>query len=120
MSITRSICSSPSMRSQGAASRIVPFRYAEARPNNVSLMSVDLPEPDTPVTHVNRASGISAVRLRRLLPVAPTMRSTLLGSNGERRVGSAILRLPLKYWPVIDAALARISRGVPWATMWPP
>ena len=72
-----------------------------------------MPEPDTPVTQVNSPSGISAVTLRRLLPEAPTIRISFSGSNGTRRCGRGIERLPLKYWPVIEAGLARISRGVP-------
>ena len=41
------------------------------------MVSVDLPEPETPVMQVNRPMGISAVRFLRLLPVAPTMRERL-------------------------------------------
>ena len=37
----------------------------------MSISSVDLPPPDTPVTQVNRPSGISAVTFFRLLPRAP-------------------------------------------------
>src|SRR4029077_9732387 len=58
MSMTRSICSRPSMRSQGAASTRAPFSRAAVWPNSVSTMSVDLPEPETPVTQVNRPRGI--------------------------------------------------------------
>src|SRR5882762_3328447 len=68
MSMTRSICSRPSMRSQGAASTRAPFRRAAVWPNSVSTMSVDLPEPETPVTQVNRPSGICVVTCARLLP----------------------------------------------------
>ena len=52
--------------------------------NNVSLTSVDLPEPETPVTQVISPSGNSAVTFFRLLAVAPTTRSMRFGS-GERR-----------------------------------
>ena len=38
-----------------------PFRRAAACPNSVSMMSVDLPEPETPVTQVKRPSGMSAL-----------------------------------------------------------
>ena len=41
---------------------------------SVSLTSVDLPEPDTPVTQVSRPTGKSTLTFLRLLPLAPTMR----------------------------------------------
>ena len=37
----------------------------------VSLIKVDLPEPDTPVTQVKRPMGMVKSTLRRLLPRAP-------------------------------------------------
>ncbi len=48
------------------------------------MVSVDLPEPETPVMQVNRPMGISAVRVLRLLPVAPTTRSALPFCGGRR------------------------------------
>ena len=53
----------------------------------MSISSVDLPPPDTPVTQVNRPSGISAVMFFRLLPRAPTTFSTRGG----------FLRAPLRH-----------------------
>ena len=41
------------------------------------MISVDLPEPETPVTQVRRPIGISAVTFCRLFSVAPTMRIAL-------------------------------------------
>jgi hypothetical protein len=55
----------------------------------VSLISVLLPEPDTPVTQVNRPTGISTVTSLRLLPLAPSMRracpgrAAALGRHGD-------------------------------------
>ena len=43
------------------SSVVAPFSAVAATGNSVSLISVDLPEPDTPVTQVNRPSGISTV-----------------------------------------------------------
>ena len=77
------------------------------------MISVDFPEPETPVTHVSRPSGISAVTLRRLLPLALTMRICFSGSGALRRRGTAMQRLPLKYCPVIEAGLDSISAGCP-------
>ena len=42
-------------------------------------MSVDLPEPETPVTQVRSPSGSSSVTFCRLLPRAPLMRMLCLG-----------------------------------------
>ena len=35
--------------------------------NSVSMTSVDLPEPDTPVTHVNRPSGTSTRQIPQVV-----------------------------------------------------
>ena len=59
-------------------------------------MSVDFPEPDTPVTQVNKPKGMSTVRFFKLLPVAPWMRICLPGVGGVRRP-IEIVRLALKY-----------------------
>ena len=42
----------------------------------MSFTSVDLPEPDTPVTQVKRPTGNDTVTFFRLLPLAPTTRSS--------------------------------------------
>ena len=58
------------------------------------MTSVDLPPPETPVTQVKRPSGIVAVTFFRLLPRAPTMRSSRPGVAARRRVGIATVRSP--------------------------
>ena len=60
MSITLSICSSPAMAScaPGSLVRSVDLACASAR-YRMSLTSVDLPLPETPVTTVSRPSGNS-------------------------------------------------------------
>ncbi|MCY1556528.1 hypothetical protein D9M68_932850 [compost metagenome] len=40
----------------------------------MSFTSVDLPEPETPVTQVSRPTGKATLTFFRLLPVAPTTR----------------------------------------------
>src|SRR5439155_121163 len=50
----------------------------------MSVTSVDLPEPDTPVTATNRPSGNSTVRSRRLCWRAP-MTASLRSGSGVRR-----------------------------------
>ena len=52
----------------------------------MSISSVDLPPPETPVTQVNRPSGISAVTFFRLLPRA------LIDLDAAARVAAAPLR----------------------------
>jgi hypothetical protein len=61
MSMTLSRCSSPLIVSQGAGVCRAPFSFIEAVLNSVSMVSVDLPPPDTPVTQTNLPSGNSAV-----------------------------------------------------------
>ena len=68
----------------------------------MSLTSVDLPEPDTPVTATKQPSGNSTSMFLRLCSRAP--RTTSDSSAGLRRSsGTGIERLPDRYWPVIDA-----------------
>ena len=49
------------MASQGAGVCRAPFSRIEAVLNRVSMVSVDLPPPETPVTQVKVPSGKSAV-----------------------------------------------------------
>ena len=107
------------MRSKRAGASLAPLSRRASALYSVSTRSVDLPPPETPVTQVNSPSGMSAEIFFRLLPRAPTTRSTRCGFFG-RRSGTAISRTPLRYSPVSDAGLAMISAGVPWATMLPP
>ena len=51
------------MVSQGAGVWRAPFSRIEAVLNRVSMVSVDFPPPDTPVTQTNLPSGNSAVTL---------------------------------------------------------
>ena len=71
-----------------------------------------MPPPDTPVMQVNRPSGSSAVTFLRLLPRAFT---TLMVRRrlGARRSGTAMVRTPVRYWPVSDFLFAMMSAGVP-------
>src|SRR6056297_3364259 len=93
MSITLSRCSSPLIVSQGAGVCRAPLSRIDAVLNSVSIVSVDLPPPDTPVTQTNLPSGNCALTSRRLLPVALTT--------------STILPLPLRRRSGLDLARAR-------------
>src|SRR5262249_6627040 len=83
------------------------------------MRSVDLPPPETPVTQVNRPSGISAVTFFRLLPRAFT---TLMVRRwfGGRRSGTSTASSPGGYLPVSDFGLRMISAGGPSAAILPP
>ena len=76
----------------------------------MSIKSVDLPPPDTPVTAVNRPSGISAVTFFRLWPRAPTIFSTRDGFF-TRRSGIGISRTPLRYSPVSESGVGHDVGG---------
>ncbi len=74
------------------------------------MMSVDLPEPETPVTQVKSPSGISMSRFSEIVAACPA--DADLVARRSRRVrssGTGILRRPLKYWPVSELAEASIS-----------
>ena len=95
MSTTLSRCCRPSNESCGAASRLVaPFSAVAVIGNRVLLISVDLPEPETPVTQVSRPTGISRSTLRRLLPRAPLSFSDFFLSRGVRVAGYWIFLRP--------------------------
>src|SRR5690242_10703222 len=74
-------------------------------------MSVDLPEPETPVTHTSRPTGRARSTLLRLLPRAPLSRKTRVLSKRRRLLGTAISSAPERYWPVRDAGFLRIAAG---------
>ena len=57
MSMTLSRCSSPLIARAGAGVWRAPFSRIDAVLNSVSMVSVDLPPPDTPVTQTKRPSG---------------------------------------------------------------
>src|SRR5690606_40522442 len=65
----------------------------------VSLMSVDLPEPETPVIAVNSPAEIDRSTSLRLLPDAPSSFSCIFGLPLRRCPGTSIARLPLRYCP---------------------
>src|SRR5690242_21117283 len=82
-------------------------------------MRLDLPEPDTPVTHVMRPMGISTLTSRRLWALAPTKRMAR-PSFFLRLEGMGIRFSPERYGPVTDVGDAMMAEGVPSATMLPP
>src|SRR3972149_2238984 len=86
-------------------------------------MSDDLPEPETPVTQVNRPTGKRPVISLRLLCLASTTVSQR--PLGRRRpppdpLPAATVRSPRRYLAVSESALRLILAGVPGATTPPP
>jgi hypothetical protein len=108
------------MRSKWAVPGDARFSWVATARNSVSLTSVDLPEPDTPVTHVNSPSGNSAVTFFKLLAVAPMTRKIRFGSGRWRMEGISMRRRPLRNIPVIDSGFSATSAAVPCATILPP
>ena len=62
---------------------------------SVSLMRVDLPEPDTPVTTMSFPSGNSTSISFKLLPFAPLIQM-LLPLPSRRFAGNSMARLPFR------------------------
>lgn len=63
----------------------------------MSLTSVDLPDPETPVTAVRTPSGKETSMSRRLFSRAPCTVRLRAGSTGRRTSGVGIDRLPDRY-----------------------
>src|ERR687887_2315739 len=98
----------------------------------MSLTSVDLPDPLTPVTAVRTPSGILTSMFLRLFSRAPRiLRSPFI--DGRRAFGVGIDFAPVRYAAVSEAHSAPFeaspsraphplnnSFGVPWKITWPP
>ena len=65
----------------------------------VSLTNVDLPLPDTPVTHISFPNGNSTSICFRLLPLAPLITKDL-PLPSRRFSGTSIFSFPFRYWEV--------------------
>ena len=87
------------MVSQGAGVCFAPFNRMEAVLKRVSIVKVDFPPPETPVTQTNFPNGNSAVIFFKLLPVALTT-EIFLPFPLLLSLGTGIANLPLKYFPV--------------------
>ena len=87
--------------------------------SNVWFINDDLPEPETPVTHVKRPTGISAVILLRLFSLAFII--FIFCSDGfNLLVGMGIFLWPDKYSAVIEFLLFKILFKSPCAHISPP
>ena len=119
MLIILSICSSPRISLCFNGRSRAPCSLAASALYKMSLISVDLPLPLTPVTTVKSPIGICTSISFRLFPAAPII-SILRSSGLRRRFGRGINFFPLRYWPVTEFSTFIISAAVPWATMVPP
>jgi hypothetical protein len=81
------------MPSCGAGSALEPYSVFATAAYSVSLTSVDLPEPETPVTQTRSPSGSSRSTLFRLWPRAPRTTMRLLPGRLRNR-GTSILSVP--------------------------
>ena len=113
MSITLSKTSSPSTSScVPGRTRIRLTRFAVAL-KTISFTSVDLPEPETPVTQTSLPTGNSTSIPFRLCIAAP--RTVKWPRSSSRRGGTAIWRAPERNWPVTDSCVRhhvlRLSLG---------
>ena len=84
----------------------------------VILIKDDLPEPETPVTHVKTPTGIFTVIFCKLFLYAPSISIKFLGFT--EFFGKFIDLWPDKYFAVIDILLFKISLRVPWTHISPP
>ena len=100
MSITLSRYSMPSMSSCSPGWARAPCRRRASALYSVSMISVDLPLPDTPVIQHSVPSGISAVMLLRLFSRAPLSLRRRPWRGARRVAGMGISRIRVKYCPV--------------------
>jgi len=85
---------------------------------NTSLIKLDLPDPDTPVTTVYTPVGILTVTSFKLFSEAFLITRWPFGLR--RFFGTGILSSLAKYLPVIDVGESTKDCGVPCATTSPP
>ncbi|OIQ68256.1 hypothetical protein GALL_501560 [mine drainage metagenome] len=112
-------CSAPSKHSRAPGVSVALPKWRNSAAVSVSWISVDLPEPLTPVTHTRRCRGISTVMCLRLWSLAPcTIRRGVLAATSRLKPTPTVLRPP-RYAPVKVSAWRR-SAGVPSNTMLPP
>ena len=84
------------------------------------FISVDFPDPETPVMQVNKPMGIIRSTFFKLLPEAPFSVINFFSLYLERLIGTDIFSLPLRNLPVNDSFDCSIVFILPSATMSPP
>jgi hypothetical protein len=86
---------------------------------NTSLIKVDFPLPDTPVTQTNFPKGIVKSTFFKLFSFAP-LTTIFCPLPLLLDAGTGIFNSPLKYFPVNEFLLLAIANGVPSAIIFPP
>ena len=87
---------------------------------NTSFINVLFPEPETPVTQLNKPNGNLTLIFFKLFSVALHTSITFPFTCFLLVFGVFICFLPLKYWPVIEGSHSFISSAVPCAITCPP
>ena len=87
---------------------------------STSFTSVDFPEPETPVTHVNTPNGNFTLIFFKLFSVAFFTSIAFDLTTFLLFLGTSIFFLPLKYWPVTESFTNFTSSAVPCAITFPP
>ncbi len=122
MSMTRSICSSPSIFSCGAGlrlARLSPFGDGFVQGVVDERRLAGSGDAGHAGHEADRNGGIDV--LQRLLPVAPMIAICLLRVRRRCVVPARqSARCPDRYWPVSERGSSLICWGVPCATTWPP
>ncbi len=108
--------STPVCRPGGVFDR---YTFCISDRKRMSFTSVDLPDPDTPVTATKQPSGNATSMFLRLFCRAPRTVSHL-SPVGRRCAGTGIDRLPARYCPVTDLRLRSSPLTVPVWTISPP
>ena len=108
------------MRSKCAEPGAARFNCVATARNSVSLTSVDLPEPDTPVTQVMQSERKFGGDVLEIIGRGARRRAACASDPARAaQSGISMRRRPLKYWPVIESGWAATSAAVPWATILP-
>src|SRR3954468_17830389 len=121
ISITLSIFAVPLIALWAPALSFEPYSLRLRLGMSVWLISVDLPDPLTPVTHTSPPSGIFTSMFFRLFSRQPfSSMQDFSTSTGRRCVGVTIAYSPVRYLIVTLWVLDRTSGSGPAQTRLPP
>ena len=117
---TLSRCAIPVIRACLPGTVRAPFSSRASALYTMSLTSVDLPDPDTPVTATRQPSGNATSTPRKLCSLAPSTTTSRPGVGFRRWAGTGMDSRPARYAPVSDSVDASSSGTGPETTMVPP
>jgi len=110
------LCNLAPKAAQAAGQRAVQFFAADGKYRRQVFAMEDLRDG---VLAVYMVDVLEEARRQGLMR-APITRTIFLGLIRRRSSGIGISRAPDRYWPVMLFGEARMSAGLPSATMWPP